>query len=74
MPELFINIWFFVIFISSSIMIYQLLKIFDYSKILLKGKVGALRVLLVIIAIILGFAFATMFVSVIERIITIANR
>ena len=62
------TLWFFVTFIPMIYVVYTLLKIFDYSKILLKGRVGELKALLIIISIGIAFLFASAFVSVVERI------
>lgn len=68
MPDWISTIWFFITFIPMIYVTYNLLKIFDYSKILLRGRVGELKVLLIIISIGIAFLFASAFVSVIERI------
>ncbi|MBP5551078.1 MAG: DUF1146 domain-containing protein [Bacilli bacterium] len=62
------TLWFFITFLPMVYLVYTLLKIFDYSKILLKGRVGELKALLLIISIGIAFLFASAFVEVIERI------
>ena len=62
------TLWFFITFLPMVYLVYTLLKIFDYSKILLKGRVGELKALLLIISIGIAFLFARAFVEVIERI------
>ena len=62
------TLWFFITFLPMVYLVYTLLKIFDYSKILLKGRVGELKALLLIISIGVAFLFASAFVEVIERI------
>ena len=62
------TLWFFLTFLPMVYLVYTLLKIFDYSKILLKGRVGELKALLLIISIGIAFLFASAFVEVIERI------
>lgn len=62
------TLWFFITFLPMVYVVYSLLKIFDYSKILLRGRVGELKVLLIIISICIAFLFASAFVGVIERI------
>ena len=62
------TLWFFLTFLPMVYLVYTLLKIFDYSKILLKGRVGELKALLLIISIGIAFLFASAFVEVIQRI------
>ncbi|MBO4622589.1 MAG: DUF1146 domain-containing protein [Bacilli bacterium] len=62
------TLWFFLTFLPMIYLVYTLLKIFDYSKILLKGRVGELKALLLIISIGIAFLFASAFVEVIQRI------
>lgn len=62
------TLWFFITFLPMIYVTYTLLKIFDYSKIILKGTTGYLKALLIIISIGIAFLFASAFVSVIERI------
>ena len=62
------TLWFFITFLPMVYLVYTLLKIFDYSKILLKGRVGELKALLLIISIGIALLFASAFVEVIERI------
>ena len=62
------TLWFFLTFLPMVYLVYTLLKIFDYSKILLRGRVGELKALLLIISIGIAFLFASAFVEVIERI------
>ena len=62
------TLWFFITFLPMVYLVYTLLKIFDYSKILLKGRVGELKALLLIISIGIAFLFASAFVEVIQRI------
>ena len=62
------TLWFFITFLPMVYLVYTLLKIFDYSKILLKSRVGELKALLLIISIGIAFLFASAFVEVIERI------
>ena len=62
------TLWFFITFIPMIYLVYTLLKIFDYSKILLKGNVGYLKVLMIIVSIGIAFLFASAFVEVVERI------
>ena len=62
------TLWFFLTFIPMVYLVYTLLKIFDYSKILLRGRTGELKALLIIISIGIAFLFASAFVEVIERI------
>ena len=68
MPAWIATIWFFTTFLPTIYVVYNLLQIFDYSKFLLSGRVGQLKVLLIIISIGIAFLFASAFVSVIERI------
>ena len=62
------TLWFFITFLPMVYLVYTLLKIFDYSKILLRGRAGELKALLLIISIGIAFLFASAFVEVIERI------
>ena len=62
------TLWFFLAFLPMVYLVYTLLKIFDYSKILLRGRTGELKALLLIISIGIAFLFASAFVEVIERI------
>lgn len=62
------TLWFFLTFLPMVYLVYTLLKIFDYSKILLRGRAGELKALLLIISIGIAFLFASAFVEVIERI------
>lgn len=62
------TLWFFITFIPMIYLVYTLLKIFDYSKILLKGNVGYLKVLMIIVSIGIAYLFASAFVEVVERI------
>ena len=62
------TLWFFLTFLPMIYLVYTLLKIFDYSKILLKGRAGELKALLLIISIGIAFLFASAFVEVIQRI------
>ena len=62
------TLWFFLTFLPMVYLVYTLLKIFDYSKILLRGRAGELKALLLIISIGIAFLFASAFVEVVERI------
>ena len=62
------TLWFFITFLPMVYLVYTLLKIFDYSKILLRGRAGELKALLLIISIGIAFLFASAFVEVVERI------
>ncbi len=64
----FSTIWFFIIFIPMIYAVYNLFKIFDYEKVLRKGKIEQLKILLAIISTGISFLFAISIVEVIERI------
>lgn len=71
MPDIIISIWFFVIFIPSIYLIYNLLQCFDYEKILRKHKTKEFKILYFIVCIILAYLFASAFTELIERIYNI---
>lgn len=73
MSELIITIWFFIIFIPVTYLVYLCLQCFDYAKILRKGQTKQLKILLFIISVVLGFLFADCFVTIIEKIFKIIN-
>ena len=62
------TITYFIIFFPMVYIIYNSLKAFDYAKVLRRGKIGELKVLLFVIAVSLGFLFALAILEVIERI------
>jgi len=67
MSDAFITATFFIIFIPGVYVVYNLLKAFDYEKILRRGQIGQLKVLMVIVSIGLSFLLATAVVEMIER-------
>lgn len=68
MLDIILTIWFFVILIPTTYLLYTSLQCFDYEKILRKGKVRELKIVLFIISICCSYLFASCFVSIIERI------
>ena len=73
MTDLIITIWFFIVLIPSTYLIYLCLQCFDYGKILRKGQTKQLKILLFIISVGLGFLFSECFVTIIEKISKIIN-
>lgn len=71
--ELAMTIWFFIVFIPATYLIYLSLQCFDYEKILRKGKVKELKIVLFMTSVAIGFLFAECFVSIIERIYSAIN-
>ena len=68
MYDIAITIWFFIVLIPSTYLIYTSLQCFDYEKILRRGKTRELKILLFIISVALAFLFAQCFVTIVERI------
>lgn len=73
MLEIALTIWFFIVFIPSIYLIYTSLQCFDYEKILRRGKVRELKILLFIVSVCLAFLFADCFTSIIERIANVIS-
>lgn len=71
MLEIALTIWFFVIFIPTTYLVYVSLQCFDYEKILRKNKVKELKIILFIISVVLAFLFAQCFITIIEKIANI---
>lgn len=71
MPDIIISLWFFVIFIPSIYVVYNLLQCFDYEKILKKNKERDFKILYFIVCIIIAFLFASAFTEVLERLYNI---
>lgn len=71
MLEVALTIWFFIIFIPTTYLVYVSLQCFDYEKILRKNKVKELKIILFIVSVVLGFLFAQCFVTIIEKIANI---
>lgn len=67
MLETALTIWFFIIFIPTTYLIYISLQCFDYEKILRNGKVKELKIILFIISVVLSFLFSECFVTIIEK-------
>lgn len=63
-----ISVWYFIIFFPMVYAIYNLLKIFDYEKILLRGKVAELKIVLAIISVGLSYLFTSSIIEIFERI------
>ncbi|MCI5939569.1 MAG: DUF1146 family protein [Bacilli bacterium] len=68
MLDIVLTIWFFIVLIPSIYLLYTSLQCFDYEKILKKGKVRELKIVLFIVSVGFAFLFANCFVSIIERI------
>lgn len=68
MYDIAITIWFFIVLIPTTYLIYTSLQCFDYEKILRRGKTRELKILLFIISVALAFLFAQCFVTIVERI------
>lgn len=58
---------FFIIFIPLTYICYNLLKAFDYEKILRRGQIGQLKALMFIVSVGIAFLFASAFVEVFDR-------
>jgi len=58
---------FFIIFIPTIYICYNLLKAFDYEKIIRRGQIGQLKALMFIVSVGIAFLFASAFVEVFER-------
>lgn len=71
MLEVALTIWFFIILIPTTYLVYVSLQCFDYEKILRKNKVKELKIILFIVSVVLGFLFAQCFVTIIEKIANI---
>lgn len=68
MEERILTMWFFIIFIPMVYTIYNLLKAFDFQKILRKDKIKELKILMIVVSVGFGYLFAKAFVEVIDRI------
>lgn len=68
MLDIVLTIWFFIILIPTIYLLYTSLQCFDYEKLLKKGKVRELKIVLFIVSVGFSFLFASCFVSIIERI------
>lgn len=71
MLDIALTIWFFIILIPATYLIYTSLQCFDYEKILKKGKVRELKIILFIVSVALAFLLSECFVTIIERIANI---
>lgn len=67
MIEQYLTAMYLIIFIPMIYIIYNLLKAFDFQKILRKGQIGQLKVLMIVISVGLSYLFASAIVEVIER-------
>lgn len=68
MSQAFSTITYFMIFFPMVYITYTCLKAFDYAKILRRGKVGDLKILLFVVAVGLSSLFASAIIEIIERI------
>ena len=71
MLETALTIWFFVVLIPTTYLTYTCLQCFDHEKILRKGKVRELKIILFLISVAISFLFAQCFITIIERIANI---
>jgi len=67
MSEAYQTAAFFIIFVPLTYLCYNLLKAFDYEKILRRGQVNQLKALMFIVSVGLAYLFASAFVDVITR-------
>jgi len=67
MPEYFDTIIYFMIFFPMIYVIYNCLKAFDYAKILRRGKIGELKVILFVLSVALSYLLSNAVISVIDR-------
>jgi len=68
MTERVLSMWFFIIFIPMTYLVYVLLTCFNYEKVLRKNRVRDLKILLIIVSVGISYLFAQAFLEVIERI------
>ena len=73
MLETALTIWFFVVLIPTTYLTYTCLQCFDYEKILRKGKVRELKIILFLISVAISFLFAHCFITIIERIANLSQ-
>ncbi|HHU56143.1 MAG TPA: DUF1146 domain-containing protein [Acholeplasmataceae bacterium] len=67
MTDSFYTIIYFIIFFPLIYLLYNCFKAFDYGKILRRGKVGELKVILICLSIALSYLVSSAIMSVIER-------
>lgn len=67
MTESLYTILYFTLFFPLTYIIYTCLKAFDYSKILRRGKIGELKVILMLLSVALSYLVSSAIISVIER-------
>lgn len=69
--DIALTIWFFIVLIPTTYLMYTSLQCFDYEKILRRGKTRELKIVLFLISVAVAFLFAQCFVTIIERIANI---
>lgn len=69
--DIALTIWFFIVFIPTTYLMYTSLQCFDYEKILRKNKTRELKIVLFLISVAVAFLFAQCFVTIIEKIANI---
>jgi uncharacterized membrane protein YwzB len=62
------TMWFFISLFTMTFIVYQLLMVFDYTKILRRNKIRELKFLMLIISIGIAYLFTEAFMEVISRI------
>ncbi len=74
MLDVILTIWFFIILIPTIYLMYVSLQCFDYEKILRRGKVKELKIVLFIVSVGFAFLFSQCFITIIERIVEIVQK
>ena len=68
MEDRILSMWFFIIFIPLVYAFYNLMKSFDFQKILRKNKIRELKIMMIIVSVGFSYLFAQAFLEVIDRI------
>lgn len=70
MDDRVLVMWFFILFIPTIYLVYNLLTIFNFEKVLRANKVQQLKLLMIIISVGISYLFAESIIAVIEKIST----
>ena len=69
--EIYLQVWYFVIFIPASIASYYALMVLDFSKLFKANSTWQIRVLSLLVSIAIGFLIADGVLGILERALAI---
>lgn len=72
MADILIDVWFLVLMFGLSAIVYRTFQAIDYSKIFRRNSTWEIRTLVLLLSIAIAYLVASAFISVLERIMSIA--